>query len=163
MRGGGRLADVKPLFPLLTLAALASGAGAQTAQDILNRVDTAQKAAKDVTFRLSGSATLESSPQKIDLTVYSRDECNELFGEGKHVTRNMFCAGAADHSKGTTLTLTRTHKRMPRTVMANDDLSLGPTTTRMSRPLTLMAHLPTPPRHANPSNTGRRKASSLER
>ncbi|WP_034383214.1 outer membrane lipoprotein carrier protein LolA [Deinococcus sp. YIM 77859] len=58
------------ILPLLTLALL-PGADAQTAQDILNRVDAAQKAAKDVSFRLQGSATLESSPQKIDLTVKS--------------------------------------------------------------------------------------------
>ncbi|MBB5233439.1 outer membrane lipoprotein carrier protein LolA [Deinococcus budaensis] len=56
---------------LLTLAALASSAGAQTAQDILTRVDAAQKAAKDVTFRLSGSAAFDTSSQKIDLTVKS--------------------------------------------------------------------------------------------
>jgi outer membrane lipoprotein-sorting protein len=48
-----------------------SSAGAQTAQDILNRVDAAQKAARDVTFRLSGSASLEASAQNIDLTVKS--------------------------------------------------------------------------------------------
>lgn len=59
------------ILPFLTLAALLPTAGAQTAQDILNRVDAAQKAAKDVTFRLSGTATLESSPQNIDLTVKS--------------------------------------------------------------------------------------------
>lgn len=62
---------MKRLLPLLTLGVLVSSAGAQTAQDILNRVDTAQKAARDVTFRLSGSASLEASPQKIDLTVKS--------------------------------------------------------------------------------------------
>ncbi|WP_216319477.1 outer membrane lipoprotein carrier protein LolA [Deinococcus aestuarii] len=62
---------MKKALSLLTLAALVSGAGAQTAQDILNRVDAAQKAARDVTFRLSGTATLETAPQKIDLTVKS--------------------------------------------------------------------------------------------
>ncbi|GMA15119.1 outer membrane lipoprotein-sorting protein [Deinococcus metallilatus] len=67
---------MKRSLSLLTLAVslLMSGvscAGAQTVQDILNRVDAAQKAAKDVTFRLQGSATLESTPQKIDLTVKS--------------------------------------------------------------------------------------------
>lgn len=58
----------------MTLAACALGvsqAGAQSAQDILNRVDAAQKAAKDVSFRLQGSATLESAAQKVDLTVKS--------------------------------------------------------------------------------------------
>jgi outer membrane lipoprotein-sorting protein len=59
------------ILSALTLAALSSGAGAQTAQDILNRVDSAQKSAKDVSFRLSGTASLESSAQKIDLTVKS--------------------------------------------------------------------------------------------
>lgn len=63
---------MKPFFSaLLTLAALASSAGAQTAQDILSRVDAAQKAAKDVTFRLSGNAAFDTSSQKIDLTVKS--------------------------------------------------------------------------------------------
>jgi len=62
---------VKPFLSLLTLAALASSAGAQTAQDILNRVDTAQKSARDVTFRLSGNASFDTSSQKIDLTVKS--------------------------------------------------------------------------------------------
>lgn len=66
---GWKTPGVKLLFPLLALASLAPSAGAQTAQDILNRVDAAQRAAKDVSFRLQGSATLESSPQKIDLTV----------------------------------------------------------------------------------------------
>lgn len=62
---------MKPFLSLLTLAALASSAGAQTAQDILNRVDAAQKAARDVTFRLSGNASFDTSSQKIDLTVKS--------------------------------------------------------------------------------------------
>lgn len=62
---------MKRFLPLLTLAALLPVAGAQTAQEILNRVDAAQKAAKDVSFRLQGSATLETAPQKIDLTVKS--------------------------------------------------------------------------------------------
>ncbi|KEF34399.1 hypothetical protein RDMS_07055 [Deinococcus sp. RL] len=62
---------MKPFLSFLTLAALVSTAGAQTAQDILKRVDSAQKSAKDVSFRLSGSATLESQTQKIDLTVRS--------------------------------------------------------------------------------------------
>ncbi len=71
MGAGERLPDVKHFLPLLTLAALVSTAGAQTAQDILKRVDSAQKSAKDVSFRLTGSASLESQAQKIDLTVRS--------------------------------------------------------------------------------------------
>ena len=59
---------MKKLFAL-TLAALLSAAGAQTAQDIVNRVDAAQKAAKDLSFRLTGTATFESASQKIDMTV----------------------------------------------------------------------------------------------
>ncbi|MEF2280029.1 outer membrane lipoprotein carrier protein LolA [Deinococcus sp. YIM 134068] len=62
---------MKKTLPLLTVALLASGAHAQTAQDILSRVEAAQKAARDVTFRLSGSATLETAAQRIDLTVKS--------------------------------------------------------------------------------------------
>ena len=58
------------LLTLLPLTALLAGTGsAQTAQDIINKVDAAQKAAKDVSFRLSGSATVENQNQKIDLTV----------------------------------------------------------------------------------------------
>ncbi|GAA5514689.1 hypothetical protein Dcar01_03445 [Deinococcus carri] len=65
---------MKRTLSLVILAACALGvsqAGAQSAQDILNRVDAAQKAAKDVSFRLQGSATLESAAQKVDLTVKS--------------------------------------------------------------------------------------------
>ncbi|WP_221090364.1 outer membrane lipoprotein carrier protein LolA [Deinococcus aquaedulcis] len=54
---------------LTLLAALLPVAGAQTAQDILAKVDAAQKAAKDVSFRLSGTAALDSSTQKIDMTI----------------------------------------------------------------------------------------------
>ena len=54
---------------LTLLAGLLSVAGAQTAQDIVNKVDAAQKAAKDVSFRLSGNASFDSAAQKIDLTV----------------------------------------------------------------------------------------------
>lgn len=50
---------------------LIPSATAQTAQDIISKVDAAQKAAKDVSFRLSGNASLESSAQKIDLTIKS--------------------------------------------------------------------------------------------
>ncbi|MVN87267.1 outer membrane lipoprotein carrier protein LolA [Deinococcus sp. HMF7620] len=54
---------------LTLLTALLPVAGAQTAQDIINKVDTTQKAAKDVSFRLSGTAALDSAAQRIDLTV----------------------------------------------------------------------------------------------
>ncbi|PTA69635.1 outer membrane lipoprotein carrier protein LolA [Deinococcus arcticus] len=54
---------------LTLLATLLPVAGAQTAQDILAKVDAAQKAARDVSFRLSGTAALDTSTQKIDLTI----------------------------------------------------------------------------------------------
>lgn len=59
------------LLPLTLLFAATSLAQAQSAQDIINKVDATQKAAKDVSFRLSGNATFESSLQKIDLTIKS--------------------------------------------------------------------------------------------
>lgn len=57
----------------LTLAgaALSGTASAQTAQDIMNKVDATQKAVKDISFRMSGSASMDSSTQKIDFTVKS--------------------------------------------------------------------------------------------
>lgn len=54
-----------PFLFALTLGA----AGAQSAQDILNRVDSAQKNVKDFSFRLSGTASVDGGPQTIDLTV----------------------------------------------------------------------------------------------
>lgn len=65
----------KPL-KFTVLAALSGvllipSASAQSVQDIISKVDAAQKAAKDISFRLSGSASLESSPQKIDFTIKS--------------------------------------------------------------------------------------------
>lgn len=54
-----------PFLLALTLGA----ASAQSAQDILNRVDSAQKNVKDLSFRLSGSASMDSGKQTIDLTV----------------------------------------------------------------------------------------------
>ncbi|UBV41533.1 outer membrane lipoprotein carrier protein LolA [Deinococcus taeanensis] len=54
---------------LTLLAALLPAAGAQTAQDIIGKVDATQKAARDVTFRLSGTASLDTSAQKVDLTI----------------------------------------------------------------------------------------------
>lgn len=54
-----------PFLLALTLGT----ASAQSAQDILNRVDSAQKNVKDLSFRLSGSANMDSGKQTIDLTV----------------------------------------------------------------------------------------------
>lgn len=49
-----------------------SGAQAQSADDILNKVSAIQKAARDVTFSLKGSATLDAGQtQKLDLDVQS--------------------------------------------------------------------------------------------
>ena len=62
-----RLSFMLPLTALL----LAGLGHAQTAQDIVSKVDATQKAAKDVSFRLSGTASFENQTQKIDLTVKS--------------------------------------------------------------------------------------------
>lgn len=67
---GGILSDVKKTLTLTVLTALGT-ASAQTAQDIINKVDATQKAARDVSFRISGTASFESQSQKIDLTVRS--------------------------------------------------------------------------------------------
>lgn len=60
---------MKKTIPSLAFLTILSFAGAQTAQDIINKVDATQKAAKDVSFRLSGTANFENQSQKIDLTV----------------------------------------------------------------------------------------------
>lgn len=57
------------LFVLTLGVALIGAAQGQTAEDIIGKVDAAQRAAKDISFRLSGNATLESSSQKLDLLV----------------------------------------------------------------------------------------------
>ncbi|PNY82725.1 outer membrane lipoprotein carrier protein LolA [Deinococcus koreensis] len=57
------------LFALTLGVALTGAAQGQTAQDIIGKVDAAQRASKDISFRLSGNATLESSSQKLDLLV----------------------------------------------------------------------------------------------
>ena len=54
---------------LTLVAALLGGAHAQTAQDIVSKVDAAQRAAKDISFRLAGTATLDSNSQKLDVLV----------------------------------------------------------------------------------------------
>lgn len=40
-----------------------------TVVDIVGKLDAAQKTAKDLSFRLSGTGSLDGSPQKIDLSV----------------------------------------------------------------------------------------------
>lgn len=59
------------ILPLTLWLAVLGGAQAQTVQDIVNKVDATQKAAKDVSFRLAGTASFENNTQKIDLTVKS--------------------------------------------------------------------------------------------
>lgn len=58
---------------LIAVALLVTGtlAHAQTAQDIINKVNATQKAAKDISFRMSGTANFQDAPQKIDFTVKS--------------------------------------------------------------------------------------------
>ncbi|RJF73247.1 outer membrane lipoprotein carrier protein LolA [Deinococcus cavernae] len=71
MLSGEILTDVKKTLITLTVLTALGAASAQTAQDIINKVDATQKAAKDVSFRLSGTANFETQSQKIDLTVKS--------------------------------------------------------------------------------------------
>lgn len=54
---------------LTTLTALIASASAQTASDIVSRVDAAQKSAKDISFKLSGNASLNGQNQKLDLDI----------------------------------------------------------------------------------------------
>ena len=63
-------------LPALSSALMISLLGAASAQtmtaaDILGRLDATQKTAKDLSFRLSGTGSLDGSAQKIDLTVQS--------------------------------------------------------------------------------------------
>ncbi len=58
------------LFASLT-AALVATASAQTADDVVSRVDAAQKAAKDVSFKVTGNASFNGGAQKLDLDVQS--------------------------------------------------------------------------------------------
>lgn len=60
---------MKKLFAVCVL--LGAVAHAQSAQDIINKVNATQKAAKDISFRLSGNANFQDGNQKIDLTVRS--------------------------------------------------------------------------------------------
>lgn len=66
------VSGVNKFFSLpLTLLMTFGLASAQTAQDIVNKVDAAQKTLKDISFRMSGTASMDSSTQKIDFTVKS--------------------------------------------------------------------------------------------
>lgn len=57
------------LTSALTTAALSGGAWAQSAQDIVARVQASQKTIKDLSFKVSGTANLESGAQKLDFDV----------------------------------------------------------------------------------------------
>lgn len=55
---------------LILISLLLSGAAsAQTAADIVARVDAAQKNVKDVSFKVAGTANFEGGSQKLDLDV----------------------------------------------------------------------------------------------
>lgn len=55
---------------MIFLASFAT-AQAQTAQDILNNIDNAQKKAKDTSFRLVGDVNVEKETQKFDVLIKS--------------------------------------------------------------------------------------------
>ncbi|WP_424949631.1 outer membrane lipoprotein carrier protein LolA [Deinococcus sp.] len=62
------------LTSALTLTLLGSGvslAQTLTAVDIIAKLDGTQRSAKDLSFRLSGTSSLDGSAQKIDLSVQS--------------------------------------------------------------------------------------------
>ena len=62
------------LISALTVSVLSTGlSSAQnlTVTDIINKLDATQKSAKDLSFRLSGTGSLDGSAQKIDLSVQS--------------------------------------------------------------------------------------------
>lgn len=71
MRENAILSGVKKTLITLTALCALGAASAQTAQDIINKVDATQKAARDVSFRVSGTANFESQSQKVDMTVKS--------------------------------------------------------------------------------------------
>ena len=60
---------IKLSLALLSVAGLSSLAHAQTADDILTKLAATQNAAKDLSFRVTGSAQLDSGSQKVDLKV----------------------------------------------------------------------------------------------
>ncbi len=51
------------------VALLNNVAGAQTAQEIISKVDATQKATKDLTMRLTGMVSLDTASQKIDFLL----------------------------------------------------------------------------------------------
>ena len=62
--------------PLSALALTLLSAGVSLAQtftaaDIIGKLDAAQKTARDLSFRLSGTGSFDGSAQKIDLSVQS--------------------------------------------------------------------------------------------
>ncbi|WP_339095920.1 outer membrane lipoprotein carrier protein LolA [Deinococcus sp. VB343] len=59
---------MRQILSLALLIGLGS-ASAQSAQDIINRVDSTQKAAKDISFRVTGQTGFQGSTQAIDFTV----------------------------------------------------------------------------------------------
>ncbi len=63
-----------PILALLTATTVLTGLGGVSAQtatvsDILSRLDAAQKGARDISFRVSGTANLQGGAQKVDLSV----------------------------------------------------------------------------------------------
>lgn len=61
---------MRQILSLALLLGLGS-ASAQSAQDIISRVDSTQKAAKDISFRVTGQTGFQGSTQAIDFTVKS--------------------------------------------------------------------------------------------
>ncbi|MFC6591185.1 outer membrane lipoprotein carrier protein LolA [Deinococcus lacus] len=62
---------VKKTLLLLALGLPFASAGAQTAQDVVYKVNQMQKNARDVTFRLTGTLSAGGTPQKMDIRVRS--------------------------------------------------------------------------------------------
>ncbi|MFC3834739.1 MULTISPECIES: outer membrane lipoprotein carrier protein LolA [Deinococcus] len=60
---------IRPHLLTSLVAALIGVSHAQTAQDIVNRVDATQRNSKDISFRLAGTASLDTAQQKLDLLV----------------------------------------------------------------------------------------------
>ena len=60
---------MKRLLLASLTAALVTAASAQSADEVVSRVDAAQKAAKDISFKVTGSASLQGGAQKFDLDV----------------------------------------------------------------------------------------------
>lgn len=60
-----------PIFLALAGVAGFQTASAQSATDIVSRVTAAANGARDISFKLQGSATLDSGAQKLDLDIQS--------------------------------------------------------------------------------------------